>query len=121
MAESNKAAVREGGGLRHSINIERPVMKLITLSFSSFVVALGALSCESAILAQEVVPAPTKSAGTPQILPRPDFHFDGNVGRTYLESDTPPFPHPVRQLQDLWWVEAARYNVQTKVADRREI
>ncbi len=63
-------------------------MKLITLSF---VVALGALLCESAILAQEV-PAPTKSAGTPLVLPRPDSHFDGNVGRTYLESDTPQFP-----------------------------
>src|SRR5689334_4893628 len=32
---------------------------------------------------------------TPAILPRPDFHFPGSVGRTYLESDPPQFPKPV--------------------------
>ena len=47
------------------------------------------------VSAQEA-PAATQSAGTPQILPRPDSHFDGNVGRTYLESDTPQFPQPVK-------------------------
>jgi len=31
-----------------------------------------------------------------QSLPRPDFHFPGNVGRTYLDSDPPQFPQPVR-------------------------
>ena len=40
--------------------------------------------------------ATSKSARTPQILPRPDSHFEGNVGRTYLESDTPQFPQPVK-------------------------
>ncbi|MGA7139632.1 MAG: sulfatase-like hydrolase/transferase, partial [Terriglobales bacterium] len=29
-------------------------------------------------------------------LPRPDFHFPGNVGRTYLDSDKPQFPQPVQ-------------------------
>ena len=43
----------------------------------------------------EEVAAPA-SAGTPEILPRPDAHFTGNVGRTYLESDKPQFPQPVR-------------------------
>src|SRR5262245_61738048 len=33
--------------------------------------------------------------GTPSVLPRPDFHFRGNVGRTYLDSDPPRFPQPV--------------------------
>jgi arylsulfatase len=33
---------------------------------------------------------------TPSILPRPDFHFAGDVGRTYLESDPPQFPQPTR-------------------------
>jgi len=33
-------------------------------------------------------------AGTPDILPRPDFKFPGEVGRTYLESDPPQFPQP---------------------------
>lgn len=67
-------------------------MKVIALFF---VGALVALSGESVVLAQEV-PTPTQSVGTPQILPRPDSHFDGNVGRTYLESDTPQFPQPVK-------------------------
>ena len=34
--------------------------------------------------------------GTPLVLPRPDFHFPGNVGRTYLDSDKPQFPQPVQ-------------------------
>lgn len=36
------------------------------------------------------------AAGTPDVLPRPDFHFPGNVGRTYLDSDPPRFPQPVQ-------------------------
>ena len=35
------------------------------------------------------------TGGTPQVLPRPDFHFPGNVGRTYLDSDKAQFPQPV--------------------------
>lgn len=33
---------------------------------------------------------------TPDVLPRPDFHFEGEVGRTYQESDPPTFPQPVQ-------------------------
>ncbi|HEY3405614.1 MAG TPA: arylsulfatase [Ohtaekwangia sp.] len=33
--------------------------------------------------------------GTPEVLPRPDFHFQGNVGRTYQDSDPAQFPKPV--------------------------
>jgi arylsulfatase A-like enzyme len=40
--------------------------------------------------------APTPSPGAPNVLPRPDFHFPGNVGRTYLDSDPPQFPQPVQ-------------------------
>ena len=36
------------------------------------------------------------AANTPSVLPRPDFHFPGNVGRTYLDSDPPQFPQPVQ-------------------------
>jgi arylsulfatase len=36
------------------------------------------------------------TGGTPLTLPRPDFHFPGNVGRTYLDSDPPQFPQPVK-------------------------
>jgi arylsulfatase len=42
--------------------------------------------------------APEKNwptASTPTVLPRPDFHFPGNVGRTILDSDKPQFPQPV--------------------------
>src|SRR5262245_28964 len=35
-------------------------------------------------------------ANTPSVLPRPDFHFSGNVGRTYLDSDAPQLPQPVQ-------------------------
>jgi arylsulfatase A-like enzyme len=35
------------------------------------------------------------NGGTPNILPRPDFHFTGEIGRTYLDSDPPQFPQPV--------------------------
>ena len=35
-------------------------------------------------------------ANTPSVLPRPDYHFSGNVGRTYLDSDQPQFPQPVQ-------------------------
>jgi arylsulfatase A-like enzyme len=35
-------------------------------------------------------------ANTPSVLPRPDFHFPGSVGRTYLDSDPPQFPQPVQ-------------------------
>ena len=36
------------------------------------------------------------TGGTPLTLPRPDFRFPGNVGRTYLDSDPPQFPQPVQ-------------------------
>jgi arylsulfatase len=34
--------------------------------------------------------------GTPEILPRPDSHFEGEIGRTYLDSDPAEFPQPVK-------------------------
>jgi arylsulfatase A-like enzyme len=34
-------------------------------------------------------------AATPNVLPRPDFHFHGEIGRTYLDSDPAKFPQPV--------------------------
>jgi arylsulfatase len=35
------------------------------------------------------------TGGTPTVLPRPDFRFPGNVGRTYVDSDPGQFPQPV--------------------------
>src|SRR5262245_20289588 len=36
-----------------------------------------------------------EGAGTPEILPRPDFHFTGEIGRTYKDSDAATFPQPI--------------------------
>jgi hypothetical protein len=48
-------------------------------------------------LAQEQPQAATPPpAATPSVLPRPDFHVPGNVGRTYLDSNPPQFPQPVQ-------------------------
>lgn len=55
--------------------------------------ATAGFSCQA--VAQQT-PVPAESAGTPQVLPLPDYHFEGNVGRTYLDSDTPQFPQPVK-------------------------
>jgi arylsulfatase A-like enzyme len=41
-------------------------------------------------------PSANGAGGTPEILPRPDFHFAGSVGRTYRDSDPPQFPQPVQ-------------------------
>jgi len=48
----------------------------------------------SACLAQDQSKSPSPS--TPSVLPRPDFHFPGNVGRTFLDSDPAQFPQPVQ-------------------------
>ncbi|TCM16036.1 arylsulfatase [Novosphingobium sp. PhB165] len=37
-----------------------------------------------------------RPAQTPGILPRPDFHFTGEIGRTYQDSDPATFPQPVQ-------------------------
>src|SRR5260221_2396006 len=37
-----------------------------------------------------------QTGGTPIVLPRPDFHFQGNVGRTWRDSDPAQFPQPVQ-------------------------
>ena len=56
-------------------------------------VLVAAAFC-SAALAQG--PGSWPEASTPGVLPRPDFHFPGNVGRTILDSDPPQFPQPVQ-------------------------
>jgi arylsulfatase len=50
------------------------------------------------LTAQQAAPAPVRSAppGENVVLPRPDFHFQGAVGRTIAESDAPQFPQMVR-------------------------
>ena len=48
----------------------------------------------------KAVSSTSTSNGTPSVLPRPDFHFPGEVGRTYLESDPAQFPKPVQAPKD---------------------
>src|SRR5262249_16987148 len=53
-----------------------------------YIVAVLILGIASIGLAEE--------KNTPEVLPRPDFHFPGTVGRTYLDSDPAQFPQPVK-------------------------
>jgi arylsulfatase len=54
----------------------------VTLIVATFLAAFG------------LVPASAQEPKTPLDLPRPDFRFPGNVGRTILDSDKPQFPQP---------------------------
>jgi hypothetical protein len=63
-----------------------------TLTATALVVAgalLGWLAASGRLataLGQDKTRAsPTPTAGIPSVLPRPDFHFPGNVGRTNLD------------------------------------
>jgi arylsulfatase len=49
--------------------------------------------CLLTSLAREIL---AQSGGSPSVLPRPDFHFSGNVGRTFEDSDPAQFPQPVK-------------------------
>src|SRR4030095_15191275 len=65
------------------------------LAFLALAVLVAPMFLTQAITgAENVAPAPTP--GTPSVLPRPDFHFLGNVGRTYRDSDPAQFPPPVQ-------------------------
>src|SRR5262245_45302725 len=64
-----------------------------TLFRSTIALLLGALATQSQ--AQERVDGPS-SGQTPSVLPRPDFHFSGNPGRTYLDADPAQFPRAVQ-------------------------
>jgi hypothetical protein len=46
-----------------------------------------------------IVPLTTSFGQTPTVLPRPDFHYNGQVGRTILDSDPAQFPQPVQASQ----------------------
>src|SRR5262245_1146813 len=49
-----------------------------------------------AIVASTALSAEPGATGTPSVLPRPDFHFPGTIGRTYADSDPARFPQPVQ-------------------------
>jgi len=56
------------------------------------------LAAPALLHAQQVPPARARTVppDTNVVLPRPDFHFKGTVGRTIAESDPPQFPGLVR-------------------------
>lgn len=57
---------------------------------------IAALLAGTALIGALTGTAKAQERGTPSVLPRPDFHYPGNVGRTYLDSDAPQFPQPVQ-------------------------
>jgi hypothetical protein len=64
---------------------------IILLAVSTMVTGTGAVSAQS----QTSAPPPSTTVPPPppmQSLPRPDFRYKGQVGRTYQDSDPPTFP-----------------------------
>ena len=58
------------------------------------IVALYVSSAET--FAQQPSAKSPATEGTPKVLPRPDFKFEGKVGKTYKDSEPPQFPQPVK-------------------------
>ena len=71
----------------------RPVLRSV---LATTALASIALACAPAIPASAQSPDPFPAPSTPSVLPRPDFRYQGTVGRTYLDSDPPQFPQPVQ-------------------------
>jgi hypothetical protein len=69
-------------------------LKKCVLAFGLATFVAPMFLAEAICAAESAAPAP--SAGTPSVLPRPDFHFPGNVGRTYADSEPAQFPQPVQ-------------------------
>jgi arylsulfatase A-like enzyme len=61
--------------------------KLILLALSALLVSPFTRAADA-----PAFPPPS----TPEVLPRPDFHFKGEVGRTYVDSAPAQFPQPVQ-------------------------
>ena len=69
----------------------RPTTHLQTLW--TVLATVGIATFAPTALAQ--APSPPPPAGTLS-LPRPDFHFKGEIGRTYQDSDPATFPQILR-------------------------
>lgn len=67
------------------------------LTFLALAVLVAPIFFPQSIKSQEKAAATSVPPPPPaQSLPRPDFHFKGQVGRTYQDSDPPTFPQVVR-------------------------
>lgn len=71
---------------------------LIRAALVAAVCTLGWLAASGrlAVAFAQQPKADTPTEGTPSVLPRPDFMFEGKVGKTYKDSDPPQFPQPVK-------------------------
>jgi arylsulfatase len=74
----------------------RASLATLTLAVGALCGWLGAPGRLAESFAQQPTVDPVEVEGTPSVLPRPDFEFQGKVGKTYKESDPPQFPQPVR-------------------------
>ncbi len=86
-----------------SMNPSATFGTLAVLAVSALLGWLTASGRPNAAIAQEKQAKtgnPQRHIGTPLVLPRPDFHFPGEVGRTYLDSDRAQFPQPVQPPKD---------------------
>src|SRR5580692_3270902 len=72
---------------------------ILALAFASVQPGVvRAQQAQSATLQNQTPPPATTVPPPPpaESLPRPDFRFNGQVGRTYQDSDPPTFPHILR-------------------------
>jgi arylsulfatase len=76
--------------------MDLPMKSFKTCLFAILIAAAGEATTFGQTAPAAEVAASGALAGTPGVLPRSDFHFPGNVGRTYLDTDPPRFPQPVK-------------------------
>ena len=64
------------------------------MSIAGLIGCLAAAGDPNEILGQAQVADTPSTAGTPRVLPRPDFQFKGKIGKTYKDRPS-PVPEPV--------------------------
>ncbi|HTF79874.1 MAG TPA: hypothetical protein VK620_37130, partial [Bradyrhizobium sp.] len=67
--------------------------RTLARNLATLLATVGIATLAQTALAQNVT---STSPGGLLSLPRPDFHFKGEVGRTYQDSDPATFPQIVR-------------------------
>jgi len=74
----------------------RPVTLALILSLAAFYAPPSFAQAGGAAKPAAAVASPSAPPSLATSLPRPDFRFQGQVGRTYEDSDPPTFPQIVR-------------------------
>ncbi len=73
-------------------------MRVRMMMMIASLVAVGGLMgwlASAGYFVQASADTPPASGGTPKVLPRPDYEFQGKVGKTVPESDPAKFPQPI--------------------------